>query len=306
MGYDLGVFYSERPHSNGEATERYRAYRRKDRVADFIEPSPRVGAFLKELTERYPRLRDLSDEAAEASPWSADFESSEGHVLLSIVLSKALDTARVIVDLAERNGLICVDPQSEKILFAPPGFRVEFSEWDKNRRDWPLVAVLHGLLEPRGFCRSGCVWRKDTKRTILFVELEYMQGVDAYFIHLGAWLKVFGKAETEKVRAHTGHVHILWDLLEVCPHPIQYRFLRALCFDRDVAHPLAFPEDSRHTEAERREIIAALEADIPLTMEWRVAAVRAAMEAYALPRLDRIEKSVLARMRYHLQYLFRG
>lgn len=50
---------------------------------------------------------------------------SDGHVIMPMVWSKADQMAKIIIELAEANGLVCVDPQSDRIVAAPVGIRVQ-------------------------------------------------------------------------------------------------------------------------------------------------------------------------------------
>jgi len=119
MSYDLGVFYTERPLTDEQAGERYTAYCEEQDLGPFIEPSPRVAAFVRELTDDYPQIDDVPEEDLEACPWSIAFDISEGHVLMSMTYFWAPDMSDVITGLADKHGLVCFNPQSGKILTAP-------------------------------------------------------------------------------------------------------------------------------------------------------------------------------------------
>ncbi len=119
MSFDLGVFHTSRPHTDAEAVDRYVAYCEQDYLAPYIEPNPRVAAFLAELTQELPQIDDWPEETIDDCPWSCAFDVSEGHVLMSMVWSAADDIPLKIVALAEKHLLVCVDPQSGTILTAP-------------------------------------------------------------------------------------------------------------------------------------------------------------------------------------------
>ena len=129
MSFDLGIFYTEKPLSDEQATNRYVAYCEEDDLAPFIEPSDYVNQFLAELTNKYPQIDDWPEEDIDNCPWSIAFDVSEGHILMPMVFSRADEMYGVIVALAEKYGLVCVDPQSCKIAYAPPGIRVEKKPW---------------------------------------------------------------------------------------------------------------------------------------------------------------------------------
>ena len=119
MSFDLGVFFTARSHTHAEAIRRYVAYCEEDDLAPYIEASPAVAAFLEELTSELPQIDDWPEETIDECPWSCAFDVSEGHILIPMVWSAAETLPAKIVALAERHGLVCVDPQSERILAAP-------------------------------------------------------------------------------------------------------------------------------------------------------------------------------------------
>jgi hypothetical protein len=129
MSFDLGVFYTTKPHTDAEAVKRYIAYCEEEDLSQYIEPSQNVAAFLAELTRQYPQIDDVSEEELESCPWSIAFDVSEGHVLMPMVWSAAETMYPVIVELAEKHRLVCVDPQSKSIVTAPPGIKVQGRKW---------------------------------------------------------------------------------------------------------------------------------------------------------------------------------
>jgi len=131
MSFDLGVFYTEKTHSDEEATKRYVAYCEAEDLTPFIEPSEKVASFLKELTSQYPQIDDWPEEDLDNCPWSIAFDVSEGHILMPMVFSKAEEMYSVIVALAKKHGLVCVDPQSGRIVTASPGIRKAERPWWK-------------------------------------------------------------------------------------------------------------------------------------------------------------------------------
>jgi hypothetical protein len=131
MSFDLGVFYTARPHTDVEAVRRYVAYCEEDDFTPYVEPSAAIEAFLKELTAELPQIDDWPEESIDDCPWSCAFDVSEGHVLMPMVWSAADTVPPKIVTLAEKHGLVCVDPQSEKILTAPWRRAAEPKPWWK-------------------------------------------------------------------------------------------------------------------------------------------------------------------------------
>jgi len=121
MSFDLGVWYSRRPLSNGEAAEIYGALAEgTDLPTDAaVEPSPVVAAFLTALDARYPNLDALPEDQVDESPWASGFESSERHVLLNLRWGASDDVVLWIVRLAAEHGLVLFDPQGDEVHLPP-------------------------------------------------------------------------------------------------------------------------------------------------------------------------------------------
>jgi hypothetical protein len=62
MSFDLGVFYTEKPTTDAEAQARYVAYCEASDLSPYIEPSPKIKAFLDELTSVYPQIDDIPED----------------------------------------------------------------------------------------------------------------------------------------------------------------------------------------------------------------------------------------------------
>ncbi len=115
MSFDLGVWYSTAPLSADDAAERHAALCEAEDLESLIEPHPSVRAFLDDLTSRYPSLDDVSDDDLENCPWSCSFDESAGHCLLAMAFSRVDDVALVVMELAQKHGLVCYDPQSDTV-----------------------------------------------------------------------------------------------------------------------------------------------------------------------------------------------
>jgi hypothetical protein len=123
MSFDLGVFYTETPLSDEDAVKRYVAYCEMEDLSSLIEPNSKVESFLKELTKQFSQIDDWPEEDLDNCPWSIAFDVSEGHILMPMVFSKVEEMYPIIVDLSQKYGLVCVDPQSKCIVTAPPGIK---------------------------------------------------------------------------------------------------------------------------------------------------------------------------------------
>lgn len=295
MSYDLGCFHTAKPLTDDQALERYGVYCNEADLAPWIEPDPRVAAFVEELTKDYPQTED-GDSGREGfydCPWSAAFDLSAGHVLMPMVYARAAEMTGIIVGLAKKHGLVCVDPQSASILTAPPGIHVdeapptaEVSKRGRSRRGFPFVELFDELLEPRGFGRQGRIWRKHAEKAILALQLSNDGGV--YEIEFCAWLKERGDMAPHEVKP-AGKFHIYRNVTELMDLTPEQRFSRATNFTWDTAEdPPVLSYGDISDEAKQR-VIRAMEPEVPLTAEWRVAALREIMCDHVLPYLERIE-----------------
>jgi hypothetical protein len=68
-----------------------------------------------ELTARYPEIDMLAEEDLDASPWSCALDRSGFHVIVAMLDDKAAEVVPVVLQLAEKYGLVCFDPQAMKV-----------------------------------------------------------------------------------------------------------------------------------------------------------------------------------------------
>lgn len=290
MSFDLGVFYTDRPHSDDDAGERYVAYCGGGDLKPWIEPSPRVAAFLKELAEQYPHIAEVPEQSVDGSPWAAALDESEGHILMPMVFSWAERMYPIIVGLAEKHGLVCFDPQEGKIVTAPPGIHVDETDTPpviipdnpKNPAK-PLADTLRDILKPLGYERKGRYWRKDADRAVIALEAYSNDGI--YEVGFYAWFKALGNVEASKVK-HGGEHHIYRDLTsDFIPDRPWFRLLRAFHLTHDYADsvPRLYDTDTA------QQIMSYYEPREPLTAAWRASELRKVMEDHVLPFFERIE-----------------
>ena len=293
MSYDLCVFFSSRPLSEDDAMQRYSAYCSGD-FSHFVEPSPRIGAFLEDLTDRYPQIDDTADEDLEDCPWSIAFDVSEGHVVMPMVFARADEVAPFVVSLAEKHGLVCVDPQDGRIRTVPAGLLVAETEpsaaemeAEKRHSSAPLMAQIDALLKPRGFQKQRRIWRKEDENAISAVEAGTTDGI--FDVAFCFWSKMAGEeAALNDVRPIGGRCH-LREVLdgEVLPQRMLFRWLRAIHMETDYAE--IAPGLYSDTDEEAQLIASYYEPREPLTMEWRLATLREAFEEHVLPFFDRVD-----------------
>jgi uncharacterized protein len=115
-GYDirLAVWYSRTAVSSSKAAAFYEDLLDEKRVP--LGEEVQVYAFYNELCSRYPENEMLGEEALEDSPWCCAHERSGIHVLMTVRQEQSAETIPVILELAQKNGLVCFDPQSKMVL----------------------------------------------------------------------------------------------------------------------------------------------------------------------------------------------
>ena len=113
MSLKLAVWHTEKAISEKEAEGVYQKLYEQQRVP--IEQHVDVYAFYNELTARYPEIDMLAEEDIDASPWASSLDRSGFHVIMFILEDRAEEVIPVVLELAERFGLICFDPQSKKV-----------------------------------------------------------------------------------------------------------------------------------------------------------------------------------------------
>ena len=114
MSYDLAVWDDDRPLDDDQAgstyDELYERYLESDDVV--VPPAPRIVAYVEALVARYPDDSDRS--GVWASPPVID-EASGPIVYLLMSYGKAEEVSEYAAVLAREHGLICFDPQEERL-----------------------------------------------------------------------------------------------------------------------------------------------------------------------------------------------
>ena len=140
MRVEIGVFFTETPLTDKDALQRYRAHGGEP---DPDRPmGPCIDAFLTDLAARYPRLDALPEEDRTVSPWSGDFDISDGLVRIAMGGIQCADAVEFIMDLADQHGLVCFDPKTCSILTAPPGIHLDKQS---DAAIWPLTLATLSL-----------------------------------------------------------------------------------------------------------------------------------------------------------------
>jgi hypothetical protein len=116
MSFDLGVWYSEHPLNDREASE---VYLRLCEEWPYLEgENAAVAAFYAALTEHWPELETVPEEKIDDKdycPWSGPIDHSGMAVLMNCVWSMADKVGAYVADLAYDHGLVIFDPQADRV-----------------------------------------------------------------------------------------------------------------------------------------------------------------------------------------------
>jgi hypothetical protein len=116
MSFDLGVWHSEQPLTDAEASETY--LRLCEEWPCLEAEHPTVHEFYQELIQHWPEIDTIPEEKIgdfEFCPWSCELAHSGSAVLLSCVYSKATDVSKYVTALARKYGLVLFDPQANRV-----------------------------------------------------------------------------------------------------------------------------------------------------------------------------------------------
>jgi hypothetical protein len=114
MSFDLGIWHSERALSVEEAGELYVKLCEQEWIP--IADSPAIEAFYQELCGAYPEIDTLPEDQVDDCPWSCAHDRSGLHVIVSMSWGERTNpVAQCVVELAERHGLVCYDPQGPDV-----------------------------------------------------------------------------------------------------------------------------------------------------------------------------------------------
>jgi hypothetical protein len=118
MSYDLAVWEGQRPADDEAGTKFYteqiiprlEGYDPKDPTP----PTLRIRAYVEALLKRWPDIQADDD----GSPWSTSpliGEAVGWFIYFSMVFSMADEASAFAADLAQQHGLVCYDPQLERL-----------------------------------------------------------------------------------------------------------------------------------------------------------------------------------------------
>lgn len=148
MSFDLYVWREAQPIT-AEQADRI-CHHLAEGQAGVVEPDDGVRAFHEELTARFPDLESLTDEEMETSPWSMSPEGMPTCVITTIRWPRAQELAAFVIDLAERHGLVCYNPQDRTVhnpaeIVTAEGLHLQFC--DGSTINSPNPADLRQLLQ---------------------------------------------------------------------------------------------------------------------------------------------------------------
>jgi len=113
VSYKLAVWHSERAISDKEAADLFTRLYEQRKVP--IEQHIDVYSFYNELSANYPEVDMVAEEDLDACPWACAHDRSGAHVIMSVMDDKSAEVVPMILKLADKHGLVCFEPQSNKV-----------------------------------------------------------------------------------------------------------------------------------------------------------------------------------------------
>jgi hypothetical protein len=112
VSYDLAIWEGERPSDDAIAGIVYEAHMDVMELND-EPPTPRIRAYVEALLARWPELGEADD-----VPWAMSplMEQTGGPIAyLNLSYSMADEASAFAAKLAQEHGLVCYDPQIERL-----------------------------------------------------------------------------------------------------------------------------------------------------------------------------------------------
>lgn len=117
MTYDLAVWEGDRPSSDTEAGDIHETlYKRYNESDEDIAPTPSITKFVETLLQRWP---DLGENDDFEPPWAAGpliNEANGPYIYFAMSWSWAAEAAAYAAQVATGLGLVCYDPQDDRLL----------------------------------------------------------------------------------------------------------------------------------------------------------------------------------------------
>ncbi|MFI2077520.1 hypothetical protein [Streptomyces triculaminicus] len=118
MSYDLAVWEGARPADDAAALTVFEGLHDQYAGNCGLPPTPRITRYVEALLARWPDLSP-EDEDQDSSPWSDGplIDNASGPLLyFGMVFSKYQEATTFAADLARACGLVCFDPQLERLV----------------------------------------------------------------------------------------------------------------------------------------------------------------------------------------------
>lgn len=115
MSYDLAVWEGTRPATEAEAVATYERIMARMETGSGVEPTAAIRGYVAALLARWP---DITDPAGEDSPWADGpmSDNADGDAIyFSMVWSRCEEASEFAAQLAQQHGLVCFDPQAERL-----------------------------------------------------------------------------------------------------------------------------------------------------------------------------------------------
>ena len=158
MSYDLAVWEGPRPGSDEEGAAEYE--RRMDEMERLLDageettdPTLGIRAFVTAALERYPELDE--DSGAEC-PWASApliGEAMGDYIYFPMTFSGAGYARDVVAGIAHAHGLVCFDPQIERLLPAADALPASVIEEQ-------VMAAMQQHLESEAAKERGGWWSR--------------------------------------------------------------------------------------------------------------------------------------------------
>lgn len=182
MSYDLVVWFEPAGITLDRAVRRFGEIIEGETEVEIDQAHPRVAAFLRELTGRYPDPDGLAIEEIDRSPWSQSLSVMSAAVFLPIVWSRADEVDAVVRNLANQHGLVLYDPQNDRVQH-PDGMRTAaglvLMTCDGSQAEDPdpdtIERILGGLSRKNWF---AIIERNDDSESYVQVAYNEGQGAD--------------------------------------------------------------------------------------------------------------------------------
>lgn len=116
MSFDLAVWEGDRPASDEAAAAVYGQLMDRMESGDPEPPTEAISNYVAALLDRWP---DLDQDGSDDSPWADGpliANAFGSAIYFAIVWSLADDASEFAAGVAEQHGLVCFDPQSERLL----------------------------------------------------------------------------------------------------------------------------------------------------------------------------------------------